>query len=111
MSRLFFISHLFFLVAFLALLAALVVAAWKRYRHPVELLLVSLPVGMIFLTAWLGKHYPAAHQVFNVFYDGLLIYNGYYFRKVRQKRLFYIYVVAILATALDFAMHFVIQAK
>jgi uncharacterized membrane protein YozB (DUF420 family) len=103
----FFISHIFFLVAFLALLAALILVAVRRYRHPKDLALAALPVGMIFLTAYLGKNNPAAHQVFNIFYDAVLIYNAYFFWSSRQNSVFTLYLAAIIATVLDFAMHFV----
>jgi len=105
----FFVSHIFFLVAFLGLLCALITVVRRRNQHLKGLILVSLPVCLIFLTAYLGKHLPEAHRVLNIFYDALLIYNGYYFWSIGQRWAFIFYLIAIISTALDFAMHFVIR--
>ncbi len=105
-----FIAHIFFLTALVFLLGAAVVVISRQRREWKPMLLAFLPLGLIFLTAYLGKHWPSAHQVVNIFYDGLLIYNAYFFWKVVQPLTFWLYILAIVSTAMDFAMHFVIRA-
>ncbi len=105
----FFIAHIFFLVALVFLLCAMVTVAVRQGREPKPMVLALLPLGLIFLTAYLGKNAPQWHQVNNIVYDGLLIYNAYYFFKSGQRLTFWFYLLAIAGTALDFAMHFVIR--
>jgi uncharacterized membrane protein YozB (DUF420 family) len=107
----FFIAHIFFLVAFLALLGAAVLVLKRHWREWKPLTLAVLPLAMIFLTAYLGKNAPSAHQAVNVVYDALQIYNAYYFRKRGETTIFRFYIAAIVGTALDFAMHFVIRMR
>ena len=108
-SNLFFVSHVFFLFAFFGLLCAIAVVVKQQRRQWRPMLLALLPLMLIFITAYLGKHAPTAHQVFNIFYDGLLIYNAYYFWSTFQYLTSYLYIFVIISTALDFAMHFVIR--
>lgn len=75
------------------------------------MVLAFLPLALIFLTAYLGKHWTSAHQVVNIFYDGLLLYNTYYFWKAQQRLTFWFYILAVISTALDFAMHFVVSGQ
>jgi hypothetical protein len=110
MADQFLISHLFFLTALLGLLGALILTLAGKNRRGKSILLASLPIGLIFLTAYLGKHLPWSHHVVNVLYDGLMIYNAYYFFKSGPSSVFYCYGVALVSTVLDFAMHFVISA-
>jgi len=105
----FFIAHVFFLTALVFLLCAAVVVITRQRREWKPMLLALLPLSLIFLTAYLGKHWADAHQVVNIFYDGLMIYNTYYFWKVGQQLTFWFYILAVVSTALDFAMHFVIR--
>jgi uncharacterized membrane protein YozB (DUF420 family) len=109
MTNRFFVAHVFFLVAFAALVGAAAVVIQRQRRQWRPMLLAFLPLILIFVTAYLGKNSPASHQAVNIVYDGLLIYNAYYFFKAGQRLTFGFYVAAILATALDFAMHFVIR--
>ena len=109
MTDRFFIAHIFFFVALVFLLCAAVVVLKRQRTSWKPMLLAVLPLGLIFMTAYLGKHSPVFHQVLNIFYDGLLIYNAYYFWNIGQVLTFWFYVFAIIATALDFAMHFVIR--
>ncbi len=104
----FFLAHLFFLVVFVVLVWALVVVV-RRRRAPKPLLLAVVPLILIFTTAFLAPKHPAAHQVVNFVYDGLLIYNAYFFWKSGPAPLGRLYLVAVVGTALDFAMHFVIK--
>lgn len=108
-SERFFIAHIFFFVALVFLLCAAAVVLKRQRTSWKPMLLAVLPLGLIFMTAYLGKHSPVSHQVLNIFYDGLLIYNAYYFWNIGQVLTFRFYVFAIVATALDFAMHFVIR--
>ena len=105
----FLIAHIFFFVALVFLLCAATVVIIRQRREWKPMLLAVLPLGLIFITAYLGKHSPVSHQVMNVFYDGLLIYNAYHFWNNGQLLTFWFYILAIIATALDFAMHFVIR--
>jgi hypothetical protein len=61
------------------------------------------------MTAFLAPKHPLAHQAVNVVYDGLLIYNAWFFWKSGPPPLGWLYLVAVIGTALDFAMHFVIR--
>ena len=110
MSERFFIAHIFFLVAFVALIGAFTVVLKNQRKQWKPLLLAFLPLALIFVTAQLGKNAPEFHRIFNIFYNGLLIYNAYFFWKTAQPITFGFYLAAILATALDFAMHFVFRA-
>jgi hypothetical protein len=105
----FLIAHIFFLTALVFLLCAAVVVIIRQRRERKSMVLAFLPLALIFLTAYLGKHWASAHQVVNIFYDGLLIYNTYYFWKAEQRLTFWFYILAVVSTALDFAMHFVIR--
>lgn len=105
---LFFIAHIFFLVVFVALIWALVVVIKKR-REPKALLLSILPLALIFITTYFATRVPMAHQVINFFYDGLLIFNAFYFWKNGPRPTGPIYLVAVIGTILDFSMHFVIS--
>ena len=105
----FFIAHIFFFVALIGLLCAAAVVFKRKRREWEPMVLSLLPLGLIFVTAYLGKNSPVSHQVVNIFYDGLLIYNAYYFWKANEKLIYASYIFAIAATALDFAMHFVIR--
>jgi len=108
----FFLAHLFFLVVFIALVWALVVIL-LRYRkvrgERAAILLAVIPLVLIFTTAFLAPKHPIGHQAVNVIYDGLLIYNAYFFWTRGPYPLGWIYLVAVIGTALDFAMHFVIR--
>ena len=101
-------THVFFLVVFVALVAALIVVFLKR-RQPLPLALVLLPLILIFTTAFLARPFPLAHQVINIFYDGLLIGNTIYFWRTGPPFTGPLYLVCVLGTALDFAIHFVIK--
>ncbi len=105
----FLIAHIFFLTALVFLLCAAVVVIMRQRREGKPVVLAFLPLALIFLTAYLGKHWASAHQGVNIFYDGLLIYNTYYFWKAEQYLIFWFYILAVVSTALDFAMHFVIR--
>ena len=109
MTNRFFIAHLFFLVAFLALVCAAGAVVIRRRREWKPMVLALLPLALIFVTAYLGKHAPTSHQAMNVFCDGLLVYNTYYFWKALEILTFWFYLSAVIATALDFAMHFAIR--
>jgi len=104
----FFLAHIFFLVVFVALVAALVVVLAKR-RQPLPLVLAVAPLILIFTTAFLARPFPLAHQIVNVFYDALLVGNAVYFGKTGPRPTGWLYLVCVLGTALDFAMHFVIR--
>ena len=106
--QIFFIAHVFFLVVFVALVWALGVAILRR-REPGALALAVLPIVLIFTTTYFATRLPAAHQAINLFYDALLIFNAVYFRKTGPRLLGWLYVAAVIGTALDFAMHFVIR--
>jgi hypothetical protein len=108
----FFLAHLFFLVVFIALVWALVVILLnyrQRRGDRTIILLAVIPLVLIFTTAFLAPRHPQAHQVVNVVYDGLLIYNAWFFWKRGTRPLGWLYLVAVIGTALDFAMHFVIR--
>lgn len=108
----FFLAHLFFLVVFIALVWALVVVLLhyrKRRGERTAILLAVIPLVLIFTTAFLAPKHPMGHQAVNVLYDGLLIYNAYFFWKWGPSPLGWLYLVAVIGTALDFAMHFVIR--
>jgi hypothetical protein len=104
----FFLAHLFFLVVFIALVWALVVVLLHR-RERTAVLLAVVPLVLIFTTAFLAPKHPMGHQAVNVVYDGLLIYNAWYFWRRGPSPLGWLYLVAVIGTALDFAMHFVIK--
>jgi len=104
----FFLAHLFFLVVFIALVWALVVVLLRR-RERTALLLAVVPLVLIFTTAFLAAKHPMAHQAVNIVYDGLLIYNAWFFWKSGPPPLGWLYLAAVIGTALDFAMHFVIK--
>lgn len=105
----FLIAHIFFFTAFMGLLGAAILVV-KNHRHDWKsMVLVFLPMGLIFLTAYLGKTAPWAHQIVNLGYDILLIFNTAYFWKRREKTIFWLYVFAVFSTILDFAMHSVIR--
>jgi hypothetical protein len=106
--QLFFIAHIFFLVVFVVLIWALVVVIRKR-REPKALLLSILPLALIFATTYFATRIPAAHQAINIFYDGLLIFNAFYFWKTGPRPTGALYLAAVIGTALDFSMHFVIR--
>jgi hypothetical protein len=106
--QIFFIAHLFFLVVFVALVWALVVVIKKR-REPKALVLSILPLALIFITTYFATRVPIAHQVINVFYNALLIFNAFYFWKTGPRPTGGLYLAAVIGTALDFAMHFVIN--
>jgi uncharacterized membrane protein len=105
----FFVAHVFFLTALIFLVCAAVVVLIRQRKEGKPMVLAFLPLGLIFLTAYLGKHIPTAHQVVNIFYDGLLLYNTYYFWKAQQRLTFWFYILAVVSTVLDFAMHFAIR--
>jgi len=104
----FFLAHIFFLVVFIALVWALVVVLLRR-RERTAVWLAVVPLILIFTTAFLAPKHPLAHQAVNVVYDGLLIYNAYFFWKSGPPPLGWLYLAAVIGTALDFAMHFVIR--
>lgn len=104
----FFLAHVFFLVVFVALVWALVVVLVKR-RRPLPLALAILPLLLIFTTAFLAARFPVAHQIVNVGYDALLVFNAVYFWKPGPWPTGLLYLVSAIGTALDFAMHFVIR--
>jgi hypothetical protein len=104
----FFLAHIFFLVVFVALVAALVIVLVKR-RQPLPLALATLPMILIFTTAFLARPFPLAHQIINVFYDAQLVFNALYFWHTGPRYTGPLYLVCVLGTALDFAMHFVIK--
>ena len=106
--QIFFIAHIFFLVVFVALIWALVVVIKKR-REPKALILSILPIALIFITTYFATRIPAAHQVINIFYNALLIFNAVYFWKTGPRPTGALYLAAVIGTALDFAMHFVIR--
>lgn len=106
----FFISHVFFLTAFLGLVLAAAVVLFRLRKNYKALVLAFAPIVLIFVTAYLGKHLPWAHQVVNVFYDALLLYNAYFFWRAAQWAVFWLYAFVVVSTVLDFAMHFVIGA-
>jgi hypothetical protein len=106
--ELFFIAHIFFLVVFVALIWALAVVIRER-REPKALLLSILPLVLIFTTTYFATRLPAAHQANNLFYDGLLIFNAFYFWKTGPRPTGMLYLVSVIGTALDFSMHFVIK--
>ena len=93
---------------FIALVWALVVVLVKR-RRPLPLALAILPLVLIFTTAFLAARVPVAHQVVNVGYDALLVFNAVYFWKTGPRPAGPLYLVGVIGTALDFAMHFVIR--
>ena len=107
-GRVFLLAHIFFLVVFMALVAALVVLLMRR-RQPVALGLGILPLILIFTTAFLARPFPNAHQIVNLFYDALLVFNTVYFWRTGPRFVGPLYLVCVLGTALDFAMHFVIK--
>ncbi|MEW6325815.1 MAG: hypothetical protein AB1515_10570 [Nitrospirota bacterium] len=107
-SARFFLAHVFFLVVFVALVWALVMVV-LHHRQPAPLLLAAVPLALIFVTAFLAPRLPAAHRAVNIVYDGLLIYNAYYFWASNPRALRWLYLAAVIGTALDFAMHFVIN--
>ncbi|MBI3595534.1 MAG: hypothetical protein HY203_00090 [Nitrospirae bacterium] len=106
--QIFFIAHIFFLVVFVMLIWALAVVIRKR-REPRALLLSVLPLVLIFATTYFATRLPAAHEVINVLYDALLIFNAVYFWKAGPSPTGPLYLAAVIGTALDFAMHFVIR--
>ncbi len=106
--QIFFIAHVFFLVVFVALIWALGVVIRKR-REPKALLLSILPLALILATTYFATRIPSAHQAINLFYDALLIFNAVYFWKSGPRPLGGLYLAAVIGTALDFAMHFVIR--
>jgi len=108
----FFLAHLFFLVVFIALVWALVVILLRSRKGTADrtaILLAVIPLALIFTTAFLAPKHPMGHQAVNVVYDGLLIHNVYYFWKRGPFPLGWLYLAAVIGTALDFAMHFVIK--
>lgn len=107
-AQTFFRAHIFFLVVFVALVAALVIVLVKR-RQPLPLILVILPLILIFTTAFLARPFPMAHQIINIVYDALLVGNTIYFWRTGPRFVGLLYLVCVLGTALDFAMHFVIK--
>ena len=104
----FFLAHIFFLVVFMALVAALVVVLITR-RKSLPLFLVILPLGLIFVTVMLARPYPLAHQIVNIGYDALLIFNTVYFWRNGPRFVGPLFLVCVIGTGLDFAMHFVIK--
>lgn len=107
-SQTFFLAHVFFLVVFVALVAALVILLVKR-RQPLPLALAILPLILVFTTAFLARPSPVAHQIINILYDALLVGNTVYFWRTGPRFTAPLYVVCVVGTALDFAMHFVIK--
>jgi hypothetical protein len=107
-AQVFFLAHIFFLIVFVALVWALVVVLVKR-RQPLPLALAILPLVLIFTTAFLAARFPVAHQTINIGYDALLVFNAVYFWKTGPRPTGLLYLVCVLGTALDFAMHFVIR--
>jgi predicted neutral ceramidase superfamily lipid hydrolase len=108
----FFLAHLFFLVVFIALVWALVVVLLRHRKGMGDrtvILLAVIPLVLIFTTAFLAPKHPMGHQAVNVVYDGLLIYNAWFFWTRGPSPLGWLYLVAVIGTALDFAMHFVIK--
>ncbi|HTN43023.1 MAG TPA: hypothetical protein VMN77_04415 [Nitrospiria bacterium] len=106
--HLFFLAHIFFLVVFVALVWALVVVIKKR-REPKALILSILPMALIFITTYFATRVPIAHQVINIFYNAILIFNAVYFWKTGPSPTGPLYLASVIGTALDFAMHFVIM--
>lgn len=104
----FFLAHIFFLVVFMALVAVLVVVLITR-RQPVPLGLAILPLVLIFTTVLLARPFPLGHQIVNIFYDALLVFNTVYFWRNGPRFTGPLYLVCVLGTALDFAMHFVVK--
>lgn|SRR5574341_430504 len=107
-AQTFLLAHIFFLVVFVALVAALVIVLVKR-RQLVPLVLAILPLILIFTTAFLARPFPLAHQIVNIVYDALLVGNTIYFWRTGPRFTGLLYLVCVLGTALDFAMHFVIR--
>lgn len=106
--QLFFLAHIFFLVVFVALIGALVVVI-RRRREPKAIFLSVLPLVLIFTTTYFATRVPAAHQVINLFYDALLVFNAVYFSKTGPRPTGALYLTSVIGTVLDFAMHFVIR--
>ena len=108
-TRLFMIAHVFFVVVFVALLWAFFVVVRKR-RDWKSVVLAGVPLALIFVTTYFATRFPYAHQTTNYIYDAWLIFNTYYFWKSGPRLLGILYLVAVMGTLLDFAMHFVIRA-
>jgi len=107
-GKIFFQAHIFFVVAFVALVWALVVVIKKRPESK-ALTLSILPIALIFITTYFATRVPIAHQVINIFYSALLIFNAVYFWKTGPSPTGPLYLASVIGTALDFAMHFVIM--
>jgi heme A synthase len=105
---LFFLAHIFFLVVFVALIWALVVVIRKR-REPRALILSIAPIALIFITTYFATRVPIAHQVINIFYNALLIFNAVYFWKHGPSPTGPLYLTSVIGTILDFAMHFIVM--
>jgi len=106
--HLFFLAHIFFLVVFVALIWALVVVIRKR-REPRALALSIAPIALIFITTYFATRVPIAHQVINIFYNVLLIFNAVYFWKNGPSPTGPLYLTSVIGTLLDFAMHFIVM--
>ncbi len=106
--ELFFLAHVFFVVVFVALIWALVMVV-RRRRDPIALLLALFPLLLIFATTYFATRFPPAHQAINLVYDGLLVFNAAYFWRTGPAIVGRLYLIAVIGTALDFAMHFVVR--
>ena len=104
----FFLAHLPFLIVFIALVWAWIVVL-RRRRSPVPLALATIPLALIFVTAFVAAKFPLVHRGVNLLYDGLLVWNAIYFWAGEPRLLRWLYVAAALGTAFDFAMHFVLH--
>jgi hypothetical protein len=106
--QVFLLAHVFFVVVFVVLVWALGVVLRKR-REPKAVILACLPLALIFVTTYFATRIPAAHQITNVVYDALLVFNAFYFSRTGPAPLGPLYLVSVVGTLLDFAMHFVIR--
>jgi len=107
-SHIFIQAHIFFLVVLVALVWALVVVIRKR-PEPKALIFSVLPLVLIFVTTYFATRVPIAHQVINIFYSVLLIFNAVYFWKTGPSPTGTLYLVSVIGTALDFSMHFIVM--
>jgi len=101
-----------FPILFLIVLASLIIAIASLFKSGKGTrsgkLGLSLALLFYVLTFALGR-WPWLHMPLSNIAELIMIYNVYYFFKTKQKDIAWCNIIALLAIAIDFALHFILK--
>jgi hypothetical protein len=108
------IRHLwiFFPILFLIVISSLgtvVVRIAKRRGGRREFLFVGIALFLYLLTGFSGKIHPYLHMPLSNLAEIMILYNVYYFWKLRDIPSSWMHVIALLAIVSDFSLHLILR--